>query len=259
MPAPDGLSANIELSRIAGKVLLSASTPNQDVENTLWMLDQWSSTLPPSLQLADGVSPDQAVCSLHMHHNHLVILAIRPLLLHCIKRLFAEHLSDASATIDTHPQVAHLRACAAAAERNINLTRHILSLTRRKLLHVGLSQLFTSALVLLLYDMAPHSTTPTEERPSSSSHVDFAVEVFHRVAMTGDRYGTVCSETLRSLQLAVARLSSPNVGHMAGMVNDVSFTQGEVSAMGGGGMVYDDLMAWMDRDWPMVDGYLNQS
>ena len=267
MPAKEGLCAHIELARIAGRMTTTPAKTISEVEGLLWLLNQWNSSLPPNLQLLDGISPDAGVCVLHMHYNHLVVLATRSLLMSASRRLLEERLSNPSTsiTLSSHPQVQYIWRCIAAARQTAHLSKHTLSLTRRKLLRPGLSQLYTAALVILVGELVTVEKDQEGEdvtrlswelgRPDSDTDgevVDFAAEVFARVASTGDRYGSDCGEVIKGLQNVFRRMKlggggdviAPGVGGGFGVADGNSMFVGDVN-----------METWMEDTWPSYEGF----
>lgn len=251
MPPAAGLRAHVDLSRISGHIVdnacrltpdtATAESQSQHLERTTWMLDQWQVSLPPTLQLVDGLTSDPACGMLHMQSNQLLILASRPLFFAAVKRSFAERVVTQQSSFESHPQALYLKACVGAAKHNIRLARHLVTLNRRgKLLYSSLHILLDAAIVVLLHELANDETTPTEDNSfnDSAADVDFVMQRLGEEARLGSSYARDAGDTLRSLKGVLTRLKMPL---------DPGMVAAE-SAMGEGGP-YDELTGWMDSDW----------
>lgn len=273
MPPAAGLRAHVELARISGHLVhnthritpgiaATAEAQSQHLQKLSWLLEQWQTSLPPSLQLsADGLASDPAVGLLHMHRNQLLILAARPLFFAAVKRSFAERVVTQRSSFESHPQAVHLMSCVAAARRNMHLARHLVTLNRRgKLLHAGLHFVFDAAVCLLLHELAADETTPTEDGPgdadaSTGADVDFAIQKLQEDAGFGNRLARDSADTLQHLRSLLARLKLPMDPSLvpAVMAPELLQPQMQIDATGPQGL-YDDLATWMDSDWPMYEG-----
>ena len=281
LPPAAGLAAHVELHRISGYLVsttssTSSSAGDESPSNVLWMLDQWLSSLPASLKLSrEGLSDDPAACLLHMGRNELIILALRPLFLAAVKRLFADQHSllqparpSSSSTTTTEMQSSsssmhHLSSSVAAAQRIVRLVRHAMSLSRRrKLLHMGLHHLSTAAVCLQLYELVA-GPIATSTSSGSSADIDFAMQTFATEAGAGNPYARDCAETLHNLSLLVSRLRAPvdprlSAAAAAAMGHEVMDTDERGQGAGGapgGPELYDELMSWVgNNDFSMFDG-----
>ncbi|KAH7130011.1 hypothetical protein B0J13DRAFT_627143 [Dactylonectria estremocensis] len=220
MPSAAGLKAHVELSRISGHIVCNTYrvSPGEKwtgsvrhSEDAIRMLDQWQENLPPILQLsANGLSDDPACCLLHMGCNQLLILTIRPVFFAAVKKTFAERLVTRQSSLNSHPQLSHLRRCVIAAEHNIRLARHILALNHpRKLLQAGLHFIFNAAICLMLQDLI-YIEDVTPKDPHARDHdLDFVIARFEEESQVESNYGRDCAAVLRDLRALVQRLQAP--------------------------------------------------
>lgn len=276
MPSASGLRAHVELSRISGHVVgntyhsakIEAGTRQPD--NAIWMLEQWQSALPPTLQLTDGLSNDPASCLLHMRYNQLLIVAIRPLFLSAVKRAVADRLMAQTTTMDSVPQVEHLKCCISAASRNAVLARHLSTLNgHRKTLHAGLHFIFHAAVCLILRPLVFREQSTQEDAIAAMNDVDYAIEKMLEAASKGNTDGQRCAETLQELRNLVERLTAP-VGRdpMLGMASSsappIAPHLGSQDLppppmpIGDDPVLYDELVTWMGDDWPIYNNYVNE-
>lgn len=278
MPPAAGLRAHIELSRISGHVVSNTYHGNKheagtrQPDNAIWMLEQWQSALPPTLQLVDGLSNDPAACLLHMRYNQLLIVAIRPLFLSAVKRAVADRLMAQAHTADNNPHLGHLKCCIAAAGRNIHLTRHLLTLNgHRKLLQAGLHFIFNAAVVAVLHPLVFKNDTPESEVMAAKNNIDFAIEMMMEAMKKGNADGQRCAETLHELQTLVTRLLVP-IGHdpmlsmaatsTAPPVNSTVLSQDFMPPplpVADDPVLYDELVTWMGDDWPIYNNFITEA
>ncbi|KAI9150275.1 transcriptional regulatory protein [Paramyrothecium foliicola] len=271
LPSPAGLRAHIELARISGLINSSTHRPSSPeeaariLERTIWMLDRWQSRLPPALHLVAGIGKDPACCLLHMQHNHLVILATRPVFFSAVRHTFAERLvTKAQPSIEGHPQLRHLQGCAGAAQRILQLARAGQHQQQRQgarrsvspvLLHGGLQFVLDAAICLLLQELVTDDGTADGELPSRNGAVDFAMALFRE---EGGDFAHDCAEALHQLRVLVGRLRKPMEGSfLAGQSSsaiDLN-ADGDASAQLQGEELakYEDLVEWMHSEWPMLD------
>ncbi|EHA47236.1 hypothetical protein MGG_04213 [Pyricularia oryzae 70-15] len=236
LPTCVGICANIELSRIAGHVVRdtyrsapgtwndASSTGLSHVDKVLRMLWNWQRDLAPALQLSqDTLSRDRPLCTLHMNHNQLLILAIRPMFLVAVKKAVADRFftthswhsqerdqqqtepsRPAWARIESHPQVGLFRDCSDAARRNLRLGRWLAKISpASKLLLPDMHCIFNAAILLLL-----HQIVFVDLRTDDVSDISFALEAFAREADVGDAYAGDCLRVMQDLAGLVRRLRS---------------------------------------------------
>lgn len=221
------------------------------------MLQQWQSTLPPRLQLSpDGLSNDPACCFLHMRYNMLLILAIRPLYLGAVKRSIAKRLM--LQTVDSYTHSEHLKMCIAAARRNIRLGRRVRAsdIARESPLYAEQHFSFNATVCLILEDLISDEQVSEEEREARNRDILFGIQVEEEGL-------TASSNTLRHLWTLARRLT----GSIA-QAQEVSAAQLEqrlappmMTTLPGYSMprmqtgedhaLYDELVAWVDDEWPV--------
>ncbi|CAM1505744.1 Fc.00g113810.m01.CDS01 [Cosmosporella sp. VM-42] len=292
MPPAAGLRAHVELSRISSHIVcntyrispwVNVSAPLRHLENAIEMLEDWRSNLPPRLQLYSGtLSDDPACCLLHMGYNQLVILTIRPIFFAAVKKTFAERLVARQSSLDSHPQLSHIRRCVAAAELNIRLARHILALNHpRKLLQSGLHFIFNAAICLMLQELIYTTSAVPRDRSTLDSDLDFVIARFEEESGIGNNYGRDCANILRDLGVLVQRLRMPMDPSMetipasngispstsvplenrTDFEHKLSWAQRTGSQampqqihVGEGHALYDELVSWMEDDWQQQYG-----
>jgi hypothetical protein len=276
MPPAAGLRAHVELSRISGHVVgntyhgAKVEPGTRQPDNAIWMLEQWQSALPPSLQLVDGLSNDPASCLLHMRYNQLLIVAIRPLFLSAVKRAVADRLMNQTTTMDAVPQVEHLKCCIAAAVRNMSLARHLSTLNgHRKTLHAGLHFTFHAAVCLILRPLVFRDQSLHEDAISAMNDVDYGIAKMLEAATKGNTDGHRSAETLQELRRLVERLTAP--GDQDPMLSMASSSAPPMAPhlvsqelppppmpIGDDPVLYDELVTWMGDDWPLYNNYINE-
>lgn len=243
------------------------------------MLDRWLEDLPPVLQLrGPGLSDDPACCLLHMAYNQLVILAVRPVFFAAVKKAFAERLTSRASSLSSHPRIGLLGRCVAAADANVRLARHTLALNHpRKLLQAGLHFIFNAAICLMLRALL--DAEPRLGRRGGRGRecdLDFVVARFDEEARLGSNYGRDCAAVLRDLRVLVQRLrpGGEEEEDEEGQEGQVQ-TGYQVVDMGQawtnkvehrgvqqpaihveqGHTLYEELVSWMDDDWPTYGAY----
>ncbi|KAK2594203.1 hypothetical protein QQS21_008092 [Conoideocrella luteorostrata] len=271
MPPAAGLRAHVELSRISGHVVgntyhggkIEAITRQPD--NAIWMLEQWQSALPASVQLTEGLSNDPASCLLHMRYNQLLIVAIRPLFLSAVKRAVADRLMAQTTSVDDIPQIEHLKCCIAAAVRNMALARHLSTLNgHRKTLHAGLHFVFHAAVCLILRPLVFRKESSQEDAIAAMNDVNFSVEKMLEASSKGNTDGQSCADTLQELQRLVERLLAPfSRDPMLSMETSssvppmtphlVGSQEPPPMPIGDDPILYDELVTWMGDDWPIYN------
>lgn len=281
MPPAAGLRAHVELSRISGYVVCntyrmapwdSAATSgdaSQSPGKVMWMLEQWKTTLPLRLQLSpDGLSNDPACVMLHMRYNQLIIVATRPLFFIAVKKSVAERLMPQSGSKDFNIQLTHLKMCIDAARHNMKLARHFSAINRHaKPLHAMMHYCFSAAVCLILESLinSQQNATP-DENASRSSDIQFAFSMLQQSlgSLKSDPTDKSCTDTLRDLQMLVARLTAPvqmdsQLGnpHLQGLGIPDSFPQPPPMPIETEPALYNELVTWMDDDWFMYGTYMD--
>ncbi|KAH6609952.1 n-terminal binuclear zn cluster-containing dna binding domain-containing [Trichoderma cornu-damae] len=276
MPPAAGLKAHVELSRISGYVVCNTYRVapweeargglSKQPDKAIWMLQQWQSTLPPRLQLSpDGLSSDPACCFLHMRYNMLLILAIRPLFLGAVKRSVARRLMVQTVEPYTHSE--HLKLCIAAARRNIRLGRQVttVNISRRSPLHAEQHYSFNATVCLILEDLISEEEVSEEEKEARNRDIIFGIEV-EEEGLTN--FGQTSSNTLRHLWTLARRLTSSIVQPQE--VSNVQQVEQQLAPpmmttlpgpgysmppmqIGEDHALYDELVAWVDDEWPMYN------
>ncbi|EFQ31395.1 fungal specific transcription factor domain-containing protein [Colletotrichum graminicola] len=289
LPPAAGLRAHVLLARISGHIVCNTykvapwdrrpGEAARHVDRALQLLDNWYSSLPPTLQMsATCPSTDPACCLLHMAYNQLLILVVRPIFFAAVKKAFAERYIQSDRRWDTELHADRISTCSEAAHRNLYIARWLLSLTggSSKLLQAGLHYVFNAAIVLMLEDLlSPNLVLPSTE----SDDIKFAIGVFEEEAKTGSHYGHDCATVLQDLKSLVQRLrvdgqgaSSARTGGPAtpGLPPDdatiasnsntptrtvsrqpeqPTFSPGptQLHSMDESGPLYQELMTWMDN------------
>lgn len=272
LPPAAGLKAHISLSRISGQIVSSQlyhpspwrQSGDDSVLSTdtaISMLDQWLHSLPQSLRLSpEGLSNDAATCMLHMHHNQLNILALRPSLLSMVKNSLLPQSPSSSVHSNIPPSYA--RDCLAAAERNMRLGRHVATLHRpRRLLHTGLHFIFNAVLCFFLQSL---TASADDGSSAAAREVKFAIELFDREAQTGNMYGMTCSRVLQELQSLAARVQNRSATPMDvdqvfeeigqspawhALSSSSASEGGPVPESSGDAALFDEVVSWMEKDW----------
>lgn len=294
MPPAAGLRAHVELSRISGHIVCNTyrvspwenkTGPARHFDDAIRMLDQWQEGLPPILQLSsNGMSDDPACCLLHMAYNQLIILTIRPVFFAAVKKTFAERLVTKQSSINSHPQLSHLRRCIVAAEHNIRLARHTLALNHpRKLLQSGLHFIFNAAICLMLQQLIYIEDVAPKDPHARDHDLDFVIARFEEESQVGSNYGRDCAAVLRDLRALVQRLqvrmdqclASARSGepthqlvHAPAMTRaPMEIGQPWPQKVGSevlqqpihieeGHTLYEEIVSWIDDDWQPYGAYL---
>ncbi|KAK1967428.1 fungal-specific transcription factor domain-containing protein [Colletotrichum sublineola] len=291
LPPAAGLRAHVLLARISGHIVCNTykvapwdrrlGGAARHVDRALQLLDNWHSSLPPTLQMsATSPSTDPACCLLHMAYNQLLILVVRPVFFAAVKKAFAERYIQSDRRWDTEQHYAsRISTCSEAAHRNLYLARWLLSLTggSHKLLQAGLHYVFNAAIVLMLEDLLSlNLVSPSTD----SDDIKFAISVFEEEAKTESNYGHDCATVLKDLKSLVQRLrvdgqgaSSVRVGGpttpglpsddvmitssssntptrtVSQQLEQSTFSPGpnQLHSMDESGPLYQELMTWMDN------------
>ncbi|KAK3998212.1 hypothetical protein QBC44DRAFT_1029 [Cladorrhinum sp. PSN332] len=202
--------------------------PGQDsattrVKQDLQNLEGWAHTLPESLILpADPLDKitlsvshilgadkkeferqqkaalelytnDRACLSLHMSHNQLVIIAVRPAYLAAVQKAIASIAeSDKMYDLEQDPQAPAILFCTRAAQRNLRLGWLVQQKSPgNRLLISDLHHIFNAALILIM-----HQIVASNFRLAYSSEVDWAYELFVREASMGSPFAEDCMGVL---------------------------------------------------------------
>jgi hypothetical protein len=198
-----------------------------------------------------------------MRYNMLLILAIRPLFLGAVKRSVAKRLMLHAVEPSTHSE--HLKLCIAAARRNIRLGRRLttLNISRKSPLHAEQHYSFNATVCLVLEDLISDEEVSEEEKEARNRDIVFGIEV-EEEGLTN--FGQTSSNTLRHLwtlalrltgaiaqtqevnnaQLVEHRLAPPVMTTLPGYSMPRMQT-GEDHAL------YDELVAWVDDEWPVYN------
>ncbi|UKZ83004.1 hypothetical protein TrVFT333_010805 [Trichoderma virens FT-333] len=247
MPPAAGLRAHVELSRISGYVVCNT-----------YRVAPWEASRELS---PGGLSNDPACCLLHMRYNMLLILAIRPLFLGAVKRSIAKRLVvQASETSSMHSE--HLKLCIAAARRNIRLGRQLatLNISRKSPLHAEQHFSFNATVCLILEDLISDEEVSDEEREARNSDIMFGIELeedglgnFGQTSSNSLRHlwalaqrlmnSMAQSQELNNARLAEQRFAPP----MMTTPTDYSMP---LLQIGEDHALYDELVAWVDDEWP---------
>lgn len=186
----------------------------------------------------------------------LLILAIRPLFLGAVKRSVARRLVVQTAEPSMHSE--HLKLCIAAARRNIRLGRRLttLNISRKSPLHAEQHYSFNATVCLILEDLISDEEVSEEEREARNSDIIFGIEL-EEDGLTN--FGQTSSNTLRHLWTLARRLT----GSMAQtqellveqrlappmMTTHAGYSVPRIQT-GEDHALYDELVAWVDDEWP---------
>ncbi|KAH6639155.1 fungal-specific transcription factor domain-containing protein [Boeremia exigua] len=220
LPAPDpsmppcvGLCANIRLAKISGYIVREtygiapryprAVGSEENIKRALKMLHDWYSQLPEELEFRPDQRPlDSACCTLHMYYNQLIILTTRPIFFAAIKKVVAQRMLGGASPSEVHVHETYTRLCIEAAQRNLELARHLQS-TNQNWLQSGLHFLFNAAVILLLNRIhLAHGENIVPNRAiegQNAAVVGFAIHVFQQEAATGTSYPQDCCRVLQDL------------------------------------------------------------
>ncbi|KAF6802255.1 fungal specific transcription factor domain-containing protein [Colletotrichum sojae] len=219
LPPAAGLRAHVELARISGHIVCNTyrvapfdhrtGGAARHVERARSMLHNWLSSLPPALQMPDGgLSTDPACCLLHMAHNQLTLLLVRPFFFVAVRKAFAERWVANNRTWGPDPQDDRITACSEAARNNLRLARWLIDINNgRKLLQASLHNVFNAAIILMLEELLRSSPQQPPPSPSAESDdVGFAITVFEEEANTGSNYARDCATVMQDLRSLIQRL-----------------------------------------------------
>ncbi|KLU86080.1 hypothetical protein MAPG_05099 [Magnaporthiopsis poae ATCC 64411] len=255
LPSSAGLRAHIALAKISGHIVCNtyriarhtwtdanpATREASHVDKAMEMLSDWLGNLPNDLRMSyETFSKDRSLCTLHMSHNQLLILTIRPIFLNAVKKAVADrfltqswpergqaalspqhqHPSDVSSPMsyarivrppfrtrsagieDSHPRIRLFRECSEAARRNLRLGRWLAQISPgSKLLLLDMHGVFNATIMLLLHQIAF-----VDLRPDDVTDIAFGLEAFGREAAAGDMYATDCLHVMQDLASLVSQL-----------------------------------------------------
>ncbi|KAH7027943.1 uncharacterized protein B0I36DRAFT_365071 [Microdochium trichocladiopsis] len=213
LPPSKGLKAHVELMKICGYIVCNTYriapnefeglTTSNRIERALASLSRWKANLPPELTLSDIQSYDRAACELHMIHNQLLILTIRPIFFVAVKKTVADKFIERDWSLKGHPQYQHIQDCIATARSNIKLGRWVRELSgSKKLLSQDLHHIFNAAIVLLLNQLLDDNLDAQD-----SLDILFVINVFKDESY-GERrdYPKDCARVLEDLKVLIQRL-----------------------------------------------------
>lgn len=214
----------------------------------------------------------------------LILLTIRPVFFAAVKKTFAERLVTRQSSINSHPQLSHLRRCIVAAEHNIRLARHILALNHpRKLLQSGLHFIFNAAICLMLQELIYIEDMAPKDPHARDHDLDFVIARFEEESQVGSNYGQDCAAVLRDLRALVQRLRAPmdqclasarpgesthQLVHAPAMTRTpMEIGQPWPQKVGSevlqqpihieqGHTLYEEIVSWIDDDWQPYGAYL---
>lgn len=246
LPPAAGLRAHVELSRISDYIVHNSyrvTHANEDgpghalqhVEAAQTLLKEWQRKLPECLKAPEGgFSPDilgvdnlslnmkqdygntsdydRAFCSLHMTHNQLFILTVRPAFLAAVRKIVAgKFLPRFSQSGGQHPEwsveesshAQRLRECSESARVNLWLAKRVRMLLspKEKLLIQELHHVFNAAIILMM-----HHIVFLNLRTNDPELIDFAISVFNTEALTGSDYAIDCAKVLPDLRELAKKL-----------------------------------------------------
>ncbi|KIW94579.1 uncharacterized protein Z519_04555 [Cladophialophora bantiana CBS 173.52] len=209
----DGLRAHIELARVSNYIVSNVYDVARQsdeplmttlcIQKALRLLKSWSKNLPAAvIGTEENLSRDRAVGELHMAHNQLIILTVRPLLFINVKRFTADMLLNRRTTGLEISHKAELDLCADAARRNIRLWHRLLNLQRPARLSVSsVHYLFNAALTLQLYQLLAHS-----EAQEDYEEVGFVISILDVDQSSNKEYAADCARVLTDFNSLMARL-----------------------------------------------------
>ncbi|OQV01146.1 Fungal specific transcription factor domain-containing protein isoform 2 [Cladophialophora immunda] len=228
LPPADGLRAHIELARVSNYIVSNiydvARQTEEPVMTTLCiqkslrLLRSWSESLPATVAgTEENLSRDRAVGELHMAHNQLIILTVRPLLFINVKRVTADMLLNGRTTGHEISHKTELDLCADAARRNVHLWHRLLNLQRPARLSVSsVHYLFNAALALQLYQLLGHN-----EAQEDYEEVGFVISILEVDQSSNKEYATDCARVLTDFNSLMARLQNVDLSRTASRIENV--------------------------------------
>ncbi|KAK1675312.1 fungal-specific transcription factor domain-containing protein [Colletotrichum godetiae] len=215
LPPAAGLRAHVELARISGHIVCNTyrvapwdhgpGGAARHIDRALQLLGSWQSSLPPTLQMSiSHPSNDPSCCLLHMAHNQLLILVVRPIFFAAVKKTFAERYITSERRWEFSHHADRISSCSKAAHGNLYLARWMMSLNggTRKFLQAGLHYVFNAAIILMLEELLVFSPAAEPE----DVNVNFAIGIFEEEAKTESNYARDCATVLKDLKSIVQRL-----------------------------------------------------
>ncbi|OAP55132.1 hypothetical protein AYL99_10832 [Fonsecaea erecta] len=212
LPPPDGLRAHIELARVSNYIVSNVYDVARQseeplmttlcIQKSLRLLSSWSENLSVTvIGTEENLSRDRAVGELHMAHNQLIILTVRPLLFINVKRVTADMLLNGRTTGHEITHKTELDLCADAARTNVRLWHRLLNLQRpARLSASSVHYLFNAALALQLYQLLGHGEAQDYE------DVGFVISILDMDHSSNKEYAADCAGVLTDFNSLTAKL-----------------------------------------------------
>ncbi|KAJ9606445.1 hypothetical protein H2200_009406 [Cladophialophora chaetospira] len=220
LPPAAGLRAHVELARISDYIVSNVYDVARDeplmttlcIQKCLRLLTSWSENLPASVQATEeNLSSDRSVIELHMAHNQLVVLAVRPLLFINVKTVTADMLLNARTGGHQPSHQTELDLCADAARRNVHVWHRLLSQQNPARLSVSsVHYLFNAALSLQLYQILVDS-----QAQEDFEAISFVISVLDLDEGSNKAYAKDCSQVLADFSSLMNRLRSVDLSKTA--------------------------------------------
>ncbi|KAH0842590.1 fungal specific transcription factor domain-containing protein [Fonsecaea pedrosoi] len=222
LPPPDGLRAHIELARISNYIvsnIYDVARQSEEppmttlcIQKSLRWLRSWSENLPATVVgTEENLTWDRAVGELHMAHNQLIILTVRPLLFLNVKRVTADTLLNGRTTGHEISHRPELDLCADAARRNVHLWHRLLNLQRPPRLSAsGVHFLFNAALALQLYQLLGYSRAEGDYED-----IEFVISTLEVDQSSNKEYAADCARVLTDFNSLMARLQKIDLSKTA--------------------------------------------
>jgi hypothetical protein len=286
MPPCAGLRAHVELSRISGFIVCEtfkisprsykSGQSTNNIDHALKLLYTWQAQLPSSLKIPEDLShSDPSCCILHMAYNQLILLTTRPIFFAAVKQAVAQRIVRSQSPTEQYSQEHRIRACSAAAHRNLLMAQRIVQ-SSRKLLQAGLHFVFNAAVILLLNRImncvrqseAEHSEGDDISRTSLVDQYEpsirFAVHSFEEEARTGTNYPRDCCRVLHDLRALTDRYSLSQIhakrhqesivdhvhlGSQSGHGDNCSVEHNPIQQLlDGNDGIYEEMISWAQND-----------
>ncbi|KAK1835711.1 high-affinity nicotinic acid transporter [Podospora conica] len=248
LPSPAGLRAHVELSEISTYIVrhnhkapLPIGEAPEFLKRAHAKLQAWKEGLPEDLKLpkegpvfndftkeTQVLDPlkrfkkgsdyvDRAVCMLHMAHNQLYILTVRPMFLIIVRKKVYKALKGAvndelqdikmsrmdvdDAEAQEQEKEDMLEKCTDLARNTISLALTARDTSDGLVLVQDLHHLFNAALILMLNQMYYVNLQSTD-----TAHIAEAIKVFEREKLTGNAFCIECAGVLNGLHKLVHQL-----------------------------------------------------
>ncbi|KAK4168374.1 high-affinity nicotinic acid transporter [Cladorrhinum sp. PSN259] len=148
---------------------------------------------------------DRGCLSLHMSHNQLLIISVRPAYLSAVQKAIASIVDlDKLYELNDDPQAPAILACTTAAQRNLRLGWLIRERSPNgKLLIPDLHHIFNAALILIM-----HQIVSRNFRVSLTSEIDWAYDLFAHEAGMGSPFAEDCRDVLGGFRQLAGALHS---------------------------------------------------